>query len=103
MGENVNEPYKWDRYDYAFVLFRIAVFAAVAITSGFFMYNGVLYILSYSKGTTPGFIISIIYIGFWLVFLTGVAMYLIFFTRNTFKLYHEMKDDDTVTEETEVL
>ena len=101
MSENVNEPYKWDRYDYAFVLFRIAVFAAVAITSGFFMYNGVLYISE--SHSVYGFIISIIYIGFWLVFLTGVAMYLIFFTRNTFKLYHEMKDDDTVTEESEVL
>jgi hypothetical protein len=61
--------------------------------SGYFAYNGVLYFNS--GDTLLGYVVSIIYLALWLVFLVGVASYLIFFTRNTFRMYFEpIADED---------
>jgi hypothetical protein len=63
--------------------------------SGYFAYNGAL--LFNSSETILGYIASLIYLAFWLVFLVGVASYLMFFTRNTFRMYYEpveVEDDE---------
>lgn len=63
------------------------IFLIVFAGSGYFAYNGVLF---FNSGrSTLGFVVSILYIALWLVFLVGVASYLIFFTRNTFRMYFE--------------
>jgi len=67
--------------------------------SGYFAYNGVLFFNS--GGTLAGYVASIIYLAVWLVFLVGVASYLIFFTRNTFRMYFEPIEEDDDEEEPE--
>jgi hypothetical protein len=63
----------------------------VFVGSGYFAYNGNMF---FNKGDTLlGYIIGILYLAVWLFFLTGVAVYLIFFTRNTFRMYYEPQPD----------
>jgi hypothetical protein len=69
----------------------------VFVGSGYFAYYGVLFFTS--GRTMVGFCASVFYIAFWLVFLIGVASYLIFFTRNTFRMYYEPVEDEDDDEE----
>lgn len=99
MEENINESVAWDKFDYIFAGFRFAIFAIVLIGSGYFAYNGFLFFNS--GGTTIGWIVSILYLALWIFFLIGVASYLIFFTRNTFRMYYEPIPDDEDDEDDE--
>lgn len=67
------------------------------VGSGYFAYNGVLF---FNSGETMlGFVVSVLYLALWIVLLVGVASYLIFFTRNTFRMYFEPVEEENDEEE----
>ena len=80
-----------DRYDVYFFLFRALVFLLIAITTLFFVF---VIIANVADGSMFGFGVATTVIGVWLFLCIGVYSYLVFFTRNTFRMYAENTLDE---------
>jgi hypothetical protein len=90
-NDTANPRIPWDRYDVYFFLFRAVVFLAVALTTLFFVFT---IVANVSDGSMFGFCVATFNIGLWIFLQVGVFSYLVFFTRNTFRMYAENTLDD---------
>ena len=83
-----------DIYDYIEIVYRTVLFFVIALASGYIAFTGVI-VPSFAFGDTVSFIITTNAVIVWLVFMIGIAAYLIMVAKGSFRpKVEEMEDEE---------